>query len=159
SWHYSSGGAFSFVPLLNTSVPYSELQFGDFNGDGQTDVLAALPQNDGRLQVVDWPGGLGAPHSLGFVAAPAPALRVGDFDGDGRTDLALVGGLGATLAIVTARSNGNGSFTLGSPQLFPGEANWGIFNPLVGDFNHDGRDDLALTTVCNTVSLLAGSCT
>ena len=82
----------------------------------------------------------------------------GDFDGDGKTDLALISGSGSSLTIYVAPSNGDGTFTLGSPQTFGGESNWGNFNPIVGDFNGDGKDDLAFTTVCNTVALYAGSC-
>jgi len=248
-------------------VPYSQLQFGDFDGDGKTDVLAALPQADGGVQVTYWPGGLGPGLTLGHIPAPAPALRVGDFngdgiddlmalrcgmagplafgprqilansgystfshtlagdvngdgrtdlilvstcqnpdqfgncathhlqlgavlgapahtstlvapqqlgadnldftyfkalhgdfDGDGKTDLALISTVDTNLTIYVAHSNGDGTFSLDSPQTFGGE-NWGAFNPIVGDFNDDGKADLAFTTVCNTVALFAGSCT
>jgi hypothetical protein len=149
---------------------------GDVNGDGRQDViLVSTCQNPNpfgicashHLQVgtaLSMPAHsylLAAPQQLGPASTDFTYYRTltGDFDGDGKTDLALVSGNGTTLTIAIAHSNGNGSFTLGSPQNFGFESDWGSFNPIVGDFNGDGKDDLAFTTVCNTVALFAGSCT
>ena len=62
--------------------------------------------------------------------------------------------MAAGLTIEVAHSTGDGQFTLGAPQNFGGET-WSTFNPAVGDFNGDGKADLAFTTVCEIVS---GSC-
>src|SRR5579859_57276 len=154
---------------------FSHELLGDVNGDGRQDVmLVSTCQNPNpfgicathHLQVgtaLSMPAHsylLAAPQQLGPNSTDFLYYRTlaGDFDGDGKTDLALVSGNGATLTIAIAHSNGNGSFTFGTPQIFGGEADWGSFNPIVGDFNGDGKDDLAFTTVCNTVALFAGSC-
>ena len=39
------------------------------------------------------------------------------------------------------------TFTVGDPQVFTGGETWSDFTPLVGDFNGDGKADLAFTTV------------
>jgi hypothetical protein len=70
----------------------------------------------------------------------------GDFNGDGRGDLALTGGIGwSTLPI--AFSHGDGSFRVTNSAVdnLPGWAQAGGAKPVAGDFNGDGRGDLALT--------------
>ena len=73
-------------------------------------------------------------------------VLVGDFNGDGRTDIALTGEAGWQ-SIPVAFSNGDGTWTI-TNQAAPGFA---VFaqepnvKVLVGDFNGDGRTDIALT--------------
>jgi FG-GAP-like repeat len=147
---------------------------GDVNGDGWQDViLVSTCQNQNSFAIcaghhLQVGAGLGTPSHTFTLVAPqqlsaddftyAKALA-GDFDGDGKTDVALIIANGSSLTLYVARSNGDGHFTMGAPQTFGGESDWGSFNPIVGDFNGDGHDDLAFTTVCNTVALFAGSCT
>jgi hypothetical protein len=144
---------------------------GDVNGDGLADViLVSTCQNSNQflncathhLQAAAALGTsahtytLVAPQQLGANSLDFTYYKAlpGDFNGDGKTDLALIN-LGAPdLTIYIALSNGDGTFTLGSAQTFTGET-WGVFNPVVGDFNGDGKADLALTTVCEIIS---GSC-
>jgi hypothetical protein len=87
-WMMSSGGTSDFENLA-TGPPLSELAFGDFDGDGKTDVFAVSPIGDGNFQWMMSPGGTGAFRDLAIGPALSE-LRFGDFDGDGKTDVVAV---------------------------------------------------------------------
>lgn len=72
----------------------------------------------------------------------------GDFNKDGFMDLALVGGPGWN-TIPVAYSQGNGTFLINNIFVgaFGGWANTPGVKAVVGDFNHDGYSDIALTGV------------
>lgn len=104
---------------------------------------------------------------IGWAADPMARAVVGNFDGVGGDDIALIGPAHWT-SIPIAHSNGDGTFTVTDPipkaagdtncvapaprvdncSRFLSWANHGPQNPnvqpLVADFNNDGRDDIAL---------------
>jgi FG-GAP-like repeat len=82
----------------------------------------------------------------GWAATTNAKPLVGDFNGDGRIDLALTGASGWS-SLPVAFSNGNGTFSVTNNPIvnFAGWAAAFNANPVVGDFNGDGRTDLALT--------------
>ena len=142
----------NFKPAVNYSVGAYPVAIvaGDFNHDGHLD-LAVLNNNPnkvgtgGSISILTGQGDgtfvAGATYAVGYLPT---ALAVGDFDGDGNPDLAVV------------ISNPNLQFNPGFVTIFTGsasgtftaQANYGVglipSSIAVGDFNGDGKLDLAV---------------
>ena len=139
---------------------------GDFNGDGRSDI-AGIWDDAGRTSIAvflsdgarflypsQWSlrdGGWGGGESIKWTA--------GDFNGDGRTDIAAAWNNGGRITLTVRQSTGSGF----SPVHWAIDAGaWtkaAVF--IAGDFNKDGRADLArlwndLSSNSIAVSLSAG---
>jgi len=78
------------------------------------------------------------------ISAPATVV-MGDVNGDGNQDLIYNHVSANANETVVAFSNGNGTFTMGTPvshSATPADG-WSQYVVKVGDFNNDGSDDLA----------------
>jgi hypothetical protein len=133
-------GLFSTVKEFATSVSPRNLVVGDFNGDGKMDAITAgfSGNSDNQISVLlgDGAGNLAAP-----INHPSDETRFfssGDFNGDGKLDLIKslsVGPVGILLGDGTGHFAAPLEFNFGS-IAFPPDA-------VVGDFNEDGRLDVA----------------
>ena len=158
--------------LTGTQSPIGALAIGDFNDDGKPDLVFTFSIHVGgslsglgsNLLPGNGDGTFGAP--LSFATFGGPPNAVGDFNGDGKADLAV----GSTPdAFGTFVANpfvllGNGDGTAQSPASpLPGSfGSLGLTGSasilLVGDFNGDGKADLAVggtATVNNGASTAA----
>lgn len=115
----------------------------DLNGDGLQD-LAVLSTNSSSVTVMLGHGdGTFTPDTLSPSAGFSPLSVVnGDFNGDGIADLAITNYSysGSTGSVTILLGNGDGSFTAApalSSTILP-------YSIVVGDFNNDGKQDLAV---------------
>ncbi|SEO47066.1 FG-GAP-like repeat-containing protein [Actinacidiphila rubida] len=134
------------------ATPGARTFTGDFDGDGRTDLAALGAQGWSTLPVAfsngdgtfrDTRSGVG--DFAAWASLPGVKAQVGDFDGDGRSDIALVGGRGWG-SVPVAFSNGDGTFRVANASVdsFAGWAQVPGAQVVSGDFDHDGRTDLAL---------------
>lgn len=83
AWMVLFDGRGTWQELNTSSIPLSDLRFGDIDGDGKTDVLRVGDHN----KVVVSFGGTGGWTELTDAGEQNPMIKVGDFNGDGRTDI------------------------------------------------------------------------
>ena len=130
---------------------------GDFNGDGVPDVVVGQQGNNGSTGVVVYlakgdgtffPGvSYGASAQLRFVA-------VADFNGDGKLDIAAIDKAGLVQILL---GDGDGSFSIGAEYPTDPGNSPDPQNVVTGDFNHDGKMDLAVANPnTGTVGVLLG---
>jgi len=135
------------------AVPGVKVVVGDFNGDGKDDIAllggtgwdtipVASSLGQGKFNITN--GVVG--DFATWAATPGVKVVVADFNGDGKDDIALIGVPGWT-TIPVATSIGNGNFTITNSSVgdFAAWAATPGVKILVGDFNGDGKDDIALT--------------
>lgn len=141
------GAGYLIVPASTSLQNTTPLAVGDFNGDGNPDLIAKLADGTLTLQI-----GLGNNSFSTGATIPGGAslVAVGDFNSDGKLDVVTL----ANGAINTFFGNGAGHFTAAPANTPFSLAAGGI---AVADFNRDGNLDLAMIDGASvTVYLGAG---
>jgi hypothetical protein len=121
----------------------------DVDGDGYLDVAAAADTG-----LICYGNGQGAFRSCGSFLLPSQIsdFAVGDVNGDGAEDLLVSSILQARLSIYinVGAARLDPSRTVDLPDLWSGANNaWNANGVVVGDFNGDGRNDVAVTRTQN----------
>jgi hypothetical protein len=128
---------------------------GDFSGDGHLDLAVANTGNytePGSVSVLLGNGdGTFQPQVTYAVGSFGSSIAAGDFNGDGHLDLAVVGiaeGVAADGGITYGAAElsvlvGNGDGTFQDAQPYSLGPNFDGGTMVAGDFNGDGRIDLA----------------
>jgi len=129
--------------------------FGDFNGDGKTDIALAdaVPEHTPVVEVrtpalenaVLWRAQLAPPERTGLPQPRAAYLRTGRFTGKPTPDLYVWAGTPLVRSVVLDGLTGAPAWERG--QIGDSERYWGPTVNLasVFDYDADGRDDLVFT--------------
>jgi hypothetical protein len=129
------------------------LAAADLNGDGRAAVVGVygavlyvfISNGDGTFKP-------GVTYPLGISSAVSGTLSIADFNGDGKKDIALNISSGTNGQVIVLLSNGDRTLqapktSTGAPyQYEPGKT-------IVGDFNGDGKFDLAVSDYCSGCSI------
>ena len=147
-------GTFQSPISTTTGGTLGFLAAADINGDGRADVVGVygavlyvfIGNGDGTFKP-------GVPYALGTPSVLTGTLSFGDFNGDGKKDIALnISASGTNGQVIVLLGNGDGTLqapktSTGAPyQYEPGKT-------VVGDFNGDGKVDLAVSDICSGCSI------
>jgi hypothetical protein len=156
-------GTFQGQKTYATGSEPNSVAVGDFNGDGKLDLVVTNSYSNNNTVSVLLGNGNGTFQSQKtYATGVLPfSVAVGDFNGDGKLDLAVGDAGGAvpnengfgTASILLG--NGDGTFQKPMNYVASGEP----FSVAVGDFNQDGRPDLAVAEYPGGVSVLLNQLT
>jgi len=110
---------------------------GDFNRDGKLDVVVAA---DGGFSVMFGNGDGTFQNAVFYATPPFYFLAVADFNNDGNPDIVLADDTSDPSTVSVYLGNGDGSF---KAPIFSNTTLPAYF-VAVGDFNADGKQDIAI---------------
>jgi len=148
---------------IKTPIGYpGNINTPDFNHDGAPDIAVINFLNDTFAVRINNGNGTFGPVTRYPVGQQPSFIARADFNGDGHLDVASCNAISNDVSVLL----GNGDGTFKPARHFPlADASQGLFGLAVapfsivaGDFNHDGKADLAAAnSVTNNISTLLGN--
>jgi hypothetical protein len=140
-----SQNLFTLVPSPITSMGNSHACWGDYDKDGDLDVvIAGESASSGTLtKLFRNDAGTFVEVSTTLPGVHFPSLDWGDYDRDGDLDLLITGQDSLGIPITKIVKNKDGNFTVTSiqlPGIYSGQAAW-------GDFDNDNDPDILLSGI------------
>lgn len=140
-------------------VDATDIDVADLNRDTIEDLVVALPLNGSRTAILigNGDGTFGQPQIITEPRQRSPQYQViADFNRDGFLDLAIALGWGVEGLMEILNGNGDGTFRPPVLYLVPAtNDSTGGGTLATGDFNRDGKPDIALPVI-GAVNALAG---
>ena len=149
-------GTFLKQPIITLTadtlfVDGTDIDVADLNGDTIQDLVVAIPTNGSRTAILIGNGD-GTFQPARIITEPrlrVPQFQViADFNRDGFLDLAIAVANGTEGLFEILNGNGDGTFR--APVLYltpPANSSVGGGTLVSGDFNRDGRPDIALPII------------
>jgi len=152
----------SFQAATQTSLPThgQSLITADVNGDGKLDLVSTVNTSPNGVVYVSLGNGDGSfQPGVSYMAGDSPAVvAAADINGDGKLDLVVASDLSSAVSILPGNGDGTFQSAVSFPASFPGAQANALPSLVIGDFNGDGRIDLAVLNTDN-VGLLNDSLT
>lgn len=116
----------------------------DIDQDGNLDVVGSSWDQGATILYGDGAGGIRARTHLDHAGGSYLSVQAGDVTGDGLPDLITASG-----ALLVFANNGAGGFAAPVSYLMPAiegiQRDWFAWGMTIGDFNGDGRNDVAVS--------------
>jgi hypothetical protein len=146
-------GGFGLASTYAAGAGASGARVGDFNGDGKLDLSTTnYGSNTVSILFGDGLGGFGTATNYTVGSTPYGTV-MGDFNGDGKLDFITAGSGTSSLLLSVLLNNGSGGFNAAANVAV--DSNPGYIRS--GDFNGDGKLDLAMTDDTDKISVLLGN--
>jgi hypothetical protein len=153
----AGGGALAPPTGFKVGSPPAAVVVRDLNNDGRSDIATADESSDEvSVLLTDTTGGFAPPVKFAVGADPM-SIAAADVNGDGAPDLVTADLEGHDVSVLLRNQMAPvNEAAFHSARSFPFAAGTFPNDVAVGDFNHDGRQDLTIAGIADGVAVMLG---